>query len=118
MKHMLSALCLCFLTASAAHADDVNKADLYSSSIGCQNRKWKEGFGGSLNVLTSPQKSQLESYAFTLMKQECDCTFTAVFKSLSESTIGAYNSALIAKKDGITLRTEDAAKDFKKSRND
>ncbi|MEB8389151.1 hypothetical protein OO012_18130 [Rhodobacteraceae bacterium KMM 6894] len=113
MKHIFSGLFLGLVMASAAAAEDVNRADLYVSCIDYQNAKWKAGSSGTLNYLTASQLKQLAPFNFALMKQECDCTVTAAFKFLSESTIAAYNTSLQAKGDGIALNSDAATKEFK-----
>ncbi|MEY8144217.1 hypothetical protein [Falsihalocynthiibacter sp. CO-5D18] len=115
MKHTLTALLLGLLTASAAAAESVNRSDLFASCVVYQNTKWKAGLSGTLNYLTAPQIAQLEPYSFELIKQECGCTVTAAFKSLSEDTIVAYNKSLTDNGDGITLGTDAAAKEFQKA---
>ncbi|CAA0080049.1 Uncharacterised protein [Halioglobus japonicus] len=114
MKHRLTALFLALLATSAAAAD-VNRGDLYASCIKYQNAKWKEGFGGTLSYLTASQREELAPLHFEVIRQECNCTVTAAFSSLSASTIDAYNSALEKNGDGIVLGTDEAAQEFKEA---
>jgi len=114
MKNTVSALFLCLAATAAAKAEPTNRGDLYAACIEYHNTKWKDREKTTLKYLTGSQLKQLEPYNFEALKQRCDCTVTAAFKNLSDTTIAAYAKAFEGKGDGIILGNQKASDEFKK----
>ncbi len=114
MKNIISALFLVLIFISTAEAAPVDRGDLYGSCIQDQNKKWKEGLGGTLKFLTPSQLEELDPYHLKAIQQQCNCTVTQVFKYLSQDTIQSYNTSLKNGTGDLSSGKDKASKEFQK----